>query len=304
MAPTTDAFAQAPPSGGAETGGFNPNMFGDQLGHGQVSSSSNRIGALATVVRGAYKITENESPAPQDRVFFTYNYYNNVNGSQNPPGTPQSDVHREMIGVEKTILGGNASIGLRLPYIEITGNSEFQRSDVGDLTLLLKYALINDPSTHNVLSGGLVVTFPTGGNFLPAGVTDVHSTLLQPYVGGIYNMGSLFLQGFSSFVVPTDSRDVTAWNNDLAVGYWLYRSCDHDRLLTYIVPTVELHISTPTNHRGSDSTPVGGIDLFDVTAAVTLGLGDCSALGLAVVTPFSGPRPYDVEAQCYFNWRF
>lgn len=28
-APTTDAFAQAPPAGGAETGGFNPNMFGD-----------------------------------------------------------------------------------------------------------------------------------------------------------------------------------------------------------------------------------------------------------------------------------
>src|SRR6266542_2355159 len=27
--PTTDAFAQAPPAGGAETGGFNPNMFGD-----------------------------------------------------------------------------------------------------------------------------------------------------------------------------------------------------------------------------------------------------------------------------------
>lgn len=28
-APQTDAFAQAPPAGGAETGGFNPNMFGD-----------------------------------------------------------------------------------------------------------------------------------------------------------------------------------------------------------------------------------------------------------------------------------
>jgi hypothetical protein len=27
--PSTDAFAQAPPAGGAETGGFNPAMFGD-----------------------------------------------------------------------------------------------------------------------------------------------------------------------------------------------------------------------------------------------------------------------------------
>ncbi len=29
QAPATDSFAQAPPAGGAETGGFNPAMFGD-----------------------------------------------------------------------------------------------------------------------------------------------------------------------------------------------------------------------------------------------------------------------------------
>src|SRR6266498_303055 len=44
--PSTDAFAQAPPAGGAETGGFNPSMFGDQLGHSiSSSSSSNRPAA-------------------------------------------------------------------------------------------------------------------------------------------------------------------------------------------------------------------------------------------------------------------
>ncbi|HYT91819.1 MAG TPA: hypothetical protein VEL76_24100, partial [Gemmataceae bacterium] len=214
--PSTDAFAQAPPAGGAETGGFNPSMFGDQLGHSiSSSSSSNRPAALATAIRGAYKITENDGPRPQDRVFFTYNYFNNVGGSQRADGTPQTDLHREMIGVEKTFLDGNASIQLRLPFIQVSGGGGASHSDVGDLTIFLKYAMINDRATGNVLTAGLGVTAPTGGDFISGGASGLRSTLLQPYIGAIYNIGDLYIQGFTSFIVPTDSRDVTFWNNDI-----------------------------------------------------------------------------------------
>lgn len=58
---------------------------------------------------GALKIAENESPLPQDRVFLTYNYYSEV---------LDSDFHRETLGFEKTFLGGEASIGLRVPAFE------------------------------------------------------------------------------------------------------------------------------------------------------------------------------------------
>ena len=35
-------------------------------------------------------------------------------------------------------------------------------NDFGDLSVVLKYAFINDRHTGNVLSGGLVITAPTG----------------------------------------------------------------------------------------------------------------------------------------------
>jgi hypothetical protein len=366
-APSTDAFAQAPPAGGAETGGFNPNMFGDQLGilvqgpltasvNGQtvvltsgqfipssvlvpgvrfnfpvIDTSTNTVipagtplsadqvarfhnavvpafttpvGALAAVARGAAKITENESPRPQDRVFLTYNYFNNVNTGQNVPGLAQTDVHRGVIGFEKTFLGGNASVGLRVPFVQIEGDGSVRRHDFGDPSVVLKYAFINDRQTGNVLSGGLVVTAPFGASLLPQGVPDVHSTLLQPYLGVIYNVGEWYVQGFSSIIAPTDNRDVTSWQNDLAVGYFLYRLRESDRLLTSIVPTLEIHVTTPLNHRGAESQPIPGIDIVDLTAAVTFGLGRRSTVGLGIVTPLTGPRPFTVEGQLYLNCRF
>jgi hypothetical protein len=259
------------------------------------------------VARGAFKISENESPRPIDRVYFTYNYYNNVNGGLNAPGVAQTDVHREVIGFEKTFFDGNASLGMRLPFVQVTGDGSVGRQDLGDLSIILKYAFINDRETRNVLSAGISVTAPTGGNFLLAGVPDVHPWLLQPYVGGIYNFGNFYLQGFSAIVAPTDSRDVTAWNNDVGLGYFLYRSQDPDRLLTAVVPTVEIHVTTPLNHRNSLNSltdPIPGIDVVNLTTAVTLGICRRSSLGLGVVTPLTGPKPFDVEGQAYLNFRF
>ena len=40
------------------------------------SSSSSRSVSLAA--RGPFKISDNESPRPVDRVFATFNYFNNV----------------------------------------------------------------------------------------------------------------------------------------------------------------------------------------------------------------------------------
>ena len=261
-------------------------------------------GTLALIVRGAFKITENESPRPQDRVFCTYNFFENLNGRLNPPGITQTDLHRETIGFEKTFLDGDASIGMRLPFIQLRGDESIRESDVGDLSIILKYALINDPNTHNVLSMGLEVTVPTGPSFLPAGTPDIHSTLLQPYVGWIYNFGDWFVHGFNSIAVPTDSQDVTYLFNDAAIGYFLPRSRDSNGWITELVPSCEVHVSTPLNHRGSLTQPFGGIDIVDLTFGVTAGLCNRSTLALAFVTPVTGPRPFDWELQIHFNYRF
>jgi hypothetical protein len=261
---------------------------------------------IATVARrGAFKITENESPRPQDRVFGTYNFYYDVGGSFNAgTGLPRTDVNRETVGFEKTFLGGNASLGMRLPILQVEGDSSVARSDIGDLSIIGKYALLNDRETGNVLSGGLVLTVPTGASFLPAGIPDIHPFLLQPFVGGICNLGNFYVQGFSSIAVPTDSRDVTLFFNDVALGYFLYRTRDCGRLITLVAPTVEAHLTTPLNHRGSQALPIGSADILDLTFGTTIGLRAHSTLGVGVVTPVTGPRPFDVEAQVYLNYQF
>ena len=44
--------------------------------------SPRRASALVPSVRGL-KVSENQSPRPQDRVFFTFDYFSNVNGALN-----------------------------------------------------------------------------------------------------------------------------------------------------------------------------------------------------------------------------
>jgi hypothetical protein len=258
---------------------------------------------LALIAEGAFKIADNESPRPQDRVFGVYNYFDNVNGSLNRAiGLAQTDVHREVVGFEKTFLDGDASIGLRAPLVQVVGDSALAKQGLADLSIIFKYAVINDRDTGNVLSLGMVLTVPTGPSYLPAGNPDIHPALLQPYVGGIFNFGNFYLLGFSSIVVPTDSRDVTFWSNDIGIGYNAY--CKSGAFISSVTPTVEGHLTTPINHVGSDTDPVGLPDIFDVTVGTRIGFCDRASLGLGVVVPLTGPKPFDLEAQVQFNLRF
>jgi hypothetical protein len=253
------------------------------------------IGALNLAVRGSFLITENESPRPQTRAFATYNYFNNVDF-----GGKSADVHREMIGAEYAFMEGNASVGFRLPYVQFDGAGN-DHVDLGDLTLIGKFAFYNDCQTGNVLSGGLVVTLPTGGSFLPAGLPNIHDVVLQPWAGGILNMEDLYVVGFSSIVVPVDSRDVTFLSEDLGVGYRVYSS--DDGMITSIAPQLEAHFIVPLNHRGSDEFPTGLQDIFSLTFAARIGFGNCS-LGIGFNVPLTGPKPYDYEGLAAFNYRF
>jgi hypothetical protein len=244
------------------------------------------------VARGAFKITENESPRPQDRVSGAYNFYNNVNSV--------IDVHRETVAVEKTFLDGNASVGLRLPFFQAhqPGKND---SDVGDLTAILKYAFVNSDDT--VLSGGLAVTAPTGPIpsvlvFTPFGVKELHSTLIQPFLGYYQAWGDLYVHGFSSLLVPTESKDVTLLFNSVGVGYWL---CTGGERLSAVIPTFEAHVNTPLNHRGA---PFGVADSVDLTAGSHFVFGQRTSLGVAVGTPVTGPRLFDFEVLVNLNWHF
>jgi hypothetical protein len=278
-----------------------------------------------------FKIADNESPVPQDRVFFTYNYYNNVNGrfdaaTMAPIG--RVDVHQEVFGFEKTFFDKNASVELRLPLntLDAMGGSVPGAggtfTDVGDLSVVFKGVLLQNQETGNLLSGGLAITVPTGpSNFAgvePIGpgfgttpgiigappTTFAHNTLLQPWLGYLFTRGDFYLHGFSSVDIPTESNDVTFMFNDVGVGYYLLRDRSSDRTLTAVVPTVELHVNTPLNHRGSLNGPLGTPDWVDFTGGVTLEFFRRSTLAIGASVPVTGAKPYDVQGIVQLNVRF
>ncbi len=314
-----DAFAQAPEGGTQPAASFNPAMFGDLLGvqgrrvifiprgvtppPGSKIVDGNRIAVLAPVPNhAAFKVTEEESPRPTNRVYFNYNFYNDV--TRLTPGVGASDLHRETLGFEKTLFGGDASFGLRLPFQQLVGDSQVQDYQVADMSLIFKYALVNDRCTGDVLSTGLVLTLPTGKAVEVAGESPLNATLFQPFVGYIVNFDDWFIQGFSSLSVPTDSRDVTLFFNSVSAGYWLYRSNESNATLRGIVPAVELHLNTPLNHRGlREADPISYPDSLNGTLGAHF-LFSRATVGLALGTPLIGPRPYDVEvtANLSFQW--
>lgn len=268
--------------------------------------------------RGSFKIGENERPLPEDRVFLNYNYYQGVPGPkfQAPPpvtvlngGIPTTTqtfipsqgadgyVNRGVIGFETTFLDGMASVGMRAPFLQRQGDGSLSDGDFGDLTFIFKYLALTDGT--DVISGGLVVTAPTG----PAIQTiegPIRSTLIQPWVGFFANAGDVFAMGFSSVAIPTDGRDTTILFNDLSVGIILYQSPTD--LVSYISPMAEVHVTTPLNNRG-DNVLLSVPDLVVLTGGVQIGFGPAS-LTLGVATPVTGPRIYDYEAFAQLNFRY
>jgi hypothetical protein len=134
----------------------------------------------------------------------------------------------------------------------------------------------------------------------------VHDTILQPFIGYIWAADRLFVHGFTSVDVPTDGRDVTVLSNSVGVGYIFARADAEDRLLRAVVPTFEVHVSDPLNHRGAFkiNDPAGTPDVVDLTLATTFELGRRSNLSVGIVAPVTGPKPFDVEALVQLNWFF
>ena len=280
--------------------GFGPTMFGDFV----IKTPDGIVPG-----RGAYKISENESPQPQDRVFVNYNHFNHGKGLFS--GKPLNTT-RETIGLEKTLLK-DASVGLRLPFVQRNHlyynqdapDSDSSDSSVDDLSLILKYAPLYNRTTGSALSFGLTVTAPTGERARALFETErgrLHPWLMQPYIGYLWNRGALFVQGFDSIMVPTDTRDVTVVFNDVGAGLWLARS-EHRRFITAVIPTLEIHVNTPVNHRSESDLPRYR-DSVDLTAGVHVEFNRHGLFGVAVVRPLNSPRTFEFEVIASFNYRF
>jgi hypothetical protein len=260
---------------------------------------------LPLITRGAFKVAENDTPRPTDRVYVTYYYYDSINEGLSGPGSPRMNVHQEVLGFEKAFMDRMFSVGARLPYIQLTGTG-LADTTIGDLTLTSKAVLLDDGTPNgNLLSAGLLVTIPLPSTFTStiSGV-DVNPVLLQPYLGYILTQGcdgGAFFKGFTSLIVPTDGLDVTFLANDFAVGYTI--KTQPDSFIKAIVPVLEAHINTPLNHRGVFENPVGLVDQVTVLGGLHTFFGACS-LSVATGAPITGPRPFALQTTVQLNYRF
>lgn len=312
-----------------------PEVFGDSLGTGILQFSperpqsppplprppvpprppspfeSARTAALVPSIR-AIKISENQSPAPRDRMIYQFNFYEDVNGAINSRFlSPITDVkvYRHIFGFEKTFFDGMTSFGMRLPLNTVTADSPLRdvgrtETDLGNMEIFGKYVLLSDPVNGRLLSTGLSISPSTGpSRFAGADyLVALNNTTIQPFVGGIYRSGRVFFQGFLSLEVPFNKNDVTMLYNDYAFGYFLYEAADPNRILSSVVPIVEVHVNTPLNHRGIRlDDPAGTPDFVNLTYGTSFQFGQRARLLGAFVTPVTGPRPFDFEVMAAFN---
>jgi hypothetical protein len=281
--------------------------------------SPSKASSLAPSVRGL-KISENQSPRPQDRLFFTFDYFANVNGPLNQRlDAPVSSirVYRYIFGFEKTFDDGRASIGVRVPLDQLTSNprvpARFKQfggtsTALDDMNVYTKFILRENRQTGSLISVGLAITPATAGSqFAGASyIQYINSTLFQPFVGYIWNRGNFYLHGFSAIESPVNPSQVSELFNDVGIGYFLVRSDDPGRLVTAVAPTFEVHVNTPLNHHDFDNPrdAAGTANVVNLTYGLYIEFARNTLLTLGFVNPVTGPKPFDFEALALLNYRF
>jgi hypothetical protein len=264
-----------------------------------------------------FKISENQSPRPQDRIFFDFNYYNNVNDTinlHNLSAVTQMKAYVYNFGVEKTFNNGMGSIGIRLPLDNLTANS-FNNvistptsSALGNLTVFSKYILAQNPETGSLISASWAITPQTATSRFAGApyLFPLNSTYIQTSIAYIYNYNKWYFQGFSGFSFPINPNDVTLIYNDVAVGYYLLRNPESRIGLTALAPTAELHVNNPLNHRDPFNRQdlAGTPDSVDLTFGLNFGLRNSAVLTAAFAVPVASPKPFDSEAILMLNIYF
>jgi hypothetical protein len=261
------------------------------------------------------KISDNQSPVPQDRFFYSFNYFDNLNASADSKAmspVQNLQVYHQLFGLEKTFLDGNASIGFRVPLNTLSFKSTANiaglggsSTSAGDLSVFLKYAFYRREGT--LFSTGLQLTLPTGPGAFAGNkyYSYFRDTQIQPFVGFLFKQDRFYFQGFSSINVPTMSQDVTLWFNDLSIGYYVYRAAESNRFISAIIPTAEVHVNTPLNHRGYGTSDLAGTpDDLNMTFGTNVQIYDRAMLSAAYVTPVTGPKPFNAEFILLLNIKF
>jgi hypothetical protein len=291
-------------------------MLGDMapmLGRARLGTTAAGANAVRLPWVRGYKMADNQSPRPLDRVYVAFNFFNDLNvGNPASAGLRDVRIYREYFGIEKTFFDGNASVNLRLPVNSITARGTRPglgggSTAVGDLSILTKFALWQDRSSGDLVSAGMGIGTPTGpSSFAGARYTRAaNPAFVQPFVGFIKTFGSFYTQGFTAIDVPFDRNVVTVYYNDLGMGYY-FPARDPTRLITAVAPSMEVHVNTPLNHRGgfNSNDPNATVDIVNLTFGLTAVARQRTMVSVGLVEPVTGPRPFSGELVVLVNFFF
>lgn len=264
-----------------------PAFLGDYFGGAgtQITGTYNEIINNSSVAIpqtngvGVMKLAENTSPIPRDRVFLSYNYFDNVN--MIPGGLA---VNRLTPGFEKTFFEGRTSVELRIPMATtLSSNTTYNQGnfnsnispvnfdsnqyELGNLTMFFKGLIYQDEQF--ALSTGLGVAAPTADDLRiatqfgePIVTITNQAWHLLPFVGAVYTPSDRwYAQGMMQIDIGTNGSSVFAPDpygnltkighlNDptylfssAGTGYWFYDAADQTSFLTRASAFTELHFN-------------------------------------------------------------
>src|SRR4029079_49151 len=120
--------------------------------------------------------SENNSPIPRDRVFMTYNHFQNAIPYY---GNPNQiiNVDRYMPGIEKTFWNGMASLELRTPIcstqttnLDLVDENNLIDGVFGNMTIAAKFLLWQDEVLAMAVGTGINLPTAPNGQFFTNGV--------------------------------------------------------------------------------------------------------------------------------------
>lgn len=272
---TTRRPLRRPPSRSQPVLARVPSMFGDFFGGGRPRSGPNNLTRPAPPRGGAavrlVKIAENYTPAPRNRLFATYHFFNDVFDGQ------IGDVNRYTVGFESTYWDENRSVELRIPFANTLDSRQLddpinaKNNELGNMTVTMKNVLLERDDW--LLSGGVGISLPTADDNQVARPNDKREILriendavhLLPFLGLIASPNDrLFIQSFAQLDIDASGNrvrgDLMAMNLqplgviqdstllflDVSLGYWLYEE-SNTSCLTGVAPIIELHYTTTLN---------------------------------------------------------
>ena len=272
---------------------------------------------------GRFKLAEQNSPLPRDRVFLDYSFFNNARVATSP-----RDVQRFAPGFEKTFFDKLCSVEVRVPMgvtlnsTQIDGSLDANKAELGNLGFAFKGLLIDRGSF--LMTTGLAIQTPTANDniLLRTNGSEAIRVVNQqvrilPYLATLHTNGDWMWQNWVSIDAAANGNEVrfdgqsagklqeqNYFYADSSLSRWMYRNYQAG---TGWALTGEVHYNgtvgsadTIQMNGFTAGTPGFDADIVNLTFGSTYVYGK-TTLTTAYGTPVTKDRGFDGELRVLIN---